>query len=96
MSIQERLFAVQDQAYASFQSRLVPTLASERFIGVRMPEARKLARSLKGTDEADKFMVDLPHYYYEENILQVLLISEIQDYAKCLAEVEGFLPYSES
>jgi len=44
MEIQSRLFELQDKAYAEFQSRLTPNIPRELFIGVRVPEARSLAK----------------------------------------------------
>ncbi|MCD7842325.1 MAG: DNA alkylation repair protein [Lachnospiraceae bacterium] len=44
--IQELLFELQDIKYADFQSNLTPTLSRERFIGVRTPELRALAKKL--------------------------------------------------
>lgn len=43
-SIQSRLFELQDLKYADFQSNLTPTLSRERFIGVRTPALRALAK----------------------------------------------------
>ena len=39
------------------------------------------------------FLKDLPHKYYDENILHALLISEIKDYDSCIKYLEEFLPY---
>lgn len=44
--IQKKLFALQDKKYAEFQSKLTPTIDSGLFIGVRVPECRKLAKAL--------------------------------------------------
>ena len=42
--IQDELFALQDTEYASFQSKLMPTVPKESIIGVRVPQLRKLAK----------------------------------------------------
>lgn len=93
MNIQQELFALQDISYADFQAKLVPNTRRELFIGVRVPEARKLAKRLAKEPEASIFLMDLPHRYYDENILHALLISEIKDFDACIAEVDQFLPY---
>lgn len=93
MNIQKELFALQDISYADFQAKLVPNTRRELFIGVRVPEARKLAKRLAKEPEASIFLMDLPHRYYDENILHALLISEIKDFDACIAEVDQFLPY---
>ncbi len=91
--IRESLLALRDEKYHAFQSRLVPTLDPETMIGVRMPGIRALAKRIHSTDEAAAFMTELPHRYYEENILHGVLISSISDPDECIRAVEEFLPY---
>lgn len=93
MTIQERLFELQDLKYAAFQSKLTPTIPKESFIGVRVPMARKLAKEFSKKEEGKTFLSCLPHEYYDENMLHGLLISEIKDYETCISELEAFLPY---
>ena len=93
MNMQKELFALQDKSYGDFQAKLVPNIPRELFIGIRVPEARKLAKRLAKEPETSKFLSNLPHKYYDENILHALLISEMKDYAECIAEVDNFLPY---
>ena len=40
MTIKEELFALQDISYGDFQSKLIPGIPRELFIGVRVPECR--------------------------------------------------------
>ena len=87
------LFEKQDQAYADFQAKLTPTIPREKFIGVRVPDVRAIAKSYKKDEEVPLFMAALPHNYYDENMLHGLLISEIKDYGKCLEELDKFLPF---
>jgi 3-methyladenine DNA glycosylase AlkD len=84
---------MQDQAYASFQSRLIPTLGEGEMIGVRTKALRDLAKEIKGTQKAADFMGELPHQYFEENQLHAFLVSEEKDYEACIRELEHFLPY---
>lgn len=91
--IQQRLFALQDEEYADFQAKLTPTIPREQFIGVRVPVVRKLAKELWKEGNIEAFLEELPHKYYDENMLHGLLLSEMKDYAKCLDAVERFLPY---
>ena len=93
MNIQKELFALQDISYGDFQAKLVPNISRELFIGVRVPEARKFAKMLAKKPEASKFLRNMPHKYYDENILHALLISEIKVYDACIVEVDNFLPY---
>lgn len=92
-NIQKKLFELQDEKYAQFQAKLTPTVPSELFIGVRVPEVRKLAKVYCKDPEHERFMQELPHEYYDENMLHGLLISEIKDYEKCIEETDKFLPY---
>ena len=93
MSILEQLYALQDTGYADFQSRLVPNIPRERFIGVRTPNMRRLAKQLAKEDAAQAFMAAVPHTYYDENILHALLICEKRDYEACVQAIDAFLPY---
>lgn len=91
--IQERLFALQDEKYREFQRSLIPGLPRENIIGIRIPAMRKLAKKFVKEPEAAVFLKQLPHTYYDENILHALLIAEIKDYDVCMEAVEAFLPY---
>lgn len=93
MSILDELLALRDEKYAAFQVKLTPGISLETCIGVRVPEARKLAKKLMKGSEYVGFLEMLPHTYYDENMLHGLLLSEIKDYQVCLEQVERFLPY---
>ena len=73
-TIQARLLALQDEAYRAFHKSLVPTLRQE-LIGVRVPQVRKLAKELAGTQESEAFLNELPHRFYEENLLHAIWLS---------------------
>ena len=92
-AIQERLFALQDADYAAFQRPLMPTVGEEAFIGVRTPALRSLAKELRGSAEAEAFLVSLPHVYFEENQLHAFLIALEKDFDTALALTGAFLPY---
>lgn len=91
--IQELLFAKQDIKYRDFQAPLFPGVEKDRFIGVRTPDLKKLAKELFGSETANKFIETLPHRYFDENQLHAFIISLIKDYETCLKEVDRFLPY---
>ena len=92
-SITDKLFALQDLKYKKFHSKLMPTIDSDVIIGVRTPDLRKLTKELKGTPEAEQFLTELPHHYYEENNLHAFLIETIKDFDVCIAALNEFLPY---
>lgn len=93
MKAQELLFQLQDKGYRDFQSKLIPTIPVETIIGVRIPAIRKLAKEYGKDPESVEFLKQLPHTYYDENILHALLVAKIKDYEACVKEVERFLPY---
>ena len=93
MTILEQLYALRDEQYAQFQAKLTPSVAAGRFIGVRVPMVRTLARKLNGGEDAAAFLAALPHIYYDEDMLHGLLLSEMSDYEACIVAVERFLPY---
>lgn len=93
MQIIERLNTLRDPAYAEFQRKLIPTVAPESIVGVRTPELRKLAKELIQTGEAEAFVNQLPHRYFDENQLHAFILSEDKDFERCLSRVSSFLPY---
>lgn len=93
MTVTERLFTLQDTKYRDFSARLTPNISKDAVIGVRAPAIRALAKELYGTDDAARFMAELPHKYFDENNLHGALICCIRDYASAMAETERFLPY---
>lgn len=93
MNITEQLFSMQDEKYKQFNCKLIPTVDPAAVIGVRVPNLRKLAKELNGTAEAQAFLSELPHKYYDENNLHAYLIALMKDYEACIAALEAFLPY---
>ena len=93
MTVYERLSACRDEEYRDFQSKLVPNIPKETVLGVRTPDMRKIAKEIKGTEDAEAFLSQLPHEYYEENLVHFFLIAEIRDFDECVKAVETFLPY---
>ena len=92
-TIRERIFALRDEQYAAFDRRLVPNIALERVLGVRVPAQRALAREIAGDEEAEAFLEALPHEYLEENHLHAFLLDHIRDRGEALARLEAFLPH---
>ena len=90
--IREELFRIRDIEYRDFQVRLIPSVEPDQVIGVRTPALRKYARQLAIRADAQIFLRDLPHRYFDENQLHAFMISGIKDYGKCLEEVNIFLP----
>ena len=93
MNLIDRLIKVKDDKYKEFQSKLVPNIPKESIIGIRTPEMRKIAKEVFESEDKDSFLNDLPHKYYEENLIHFFIISMIKDFDECVKRVEEFLPY---
>lgn len=95
---QKLLFENRDAGYRDFHSRLVPNVPKQSIIGVRLPKLRQLAKRLLSdaswrADRMGGFLSELPHKYYDENMLHALIVSAEKDFDKCVELVEAFLPY---
>ena len=91
--VYDRLATCRDAKYQAFQSKLVPNIDAGTILGVRTPDMRRIAKEVNGTKEAEEFLADLPHSFYEENLVHFFLIAMIRDFDACVAAVERFLPY---
>lgn len=93
MNIKEELFKLQDIKYRDFQIKLVPNISADSIIGVRTPDMRNLAKKIFKDNNYEEFLNDLPHKYYEENLIHFFIIAQIKDFDVCIKEVERFLTY---
>ena len=93
MKIQKELFSRQDKEYMKFLSKLTPNVPEDTIIGVRIPEIRKLAKKLVKNNEHEDFLKELPHKYYDENLLHGAIISESKNFEKCIKLLDNFLPF---
>ncbi len=91
--ILERLRALGEESYANFQRRLTPGPDPDSFLGVRVPALRQLAAEMKKDGTREKFLDELPHRYYDENLLHSVLLIGEKDYAHCMERIEAFLPH---
>lgn len=93
MTLYDRLNEVRDEAYRELLIRLVPNVLPETVVGVRTPEMRRIAKDIFTSADRDAFLNDLPHKYYEENLIHFFVLSMIRDFDECVRRVEAFLPY---
>jgi len=91
--IRAELFRRQDLKYRDFQGALIPTVPTDRVIGVRTPALRAFAKELSRRGGADDFLADLPHRYFDENQLHAFVLCEIKDFDRCLSAVDRFLSF---
>ena len=90
--IRKLLMEYQDVKYKEFQSKLILGVSPEKVIGVRTPILRKMAKELEKR-EAELFLSELPHTYFEENQLHGFILSELKSFEECVEKLEKFLPY---
>lgn len=89
-----KLFQLKDDGYRAFQAKLVPTIPADSIIGVRMPALRKCARTFAADQRAGAFLHELPHRYYEENMLHALLVNQLAATLPVAFDLlDAFLPY---
>ena len=91
--LQNQLFELQDLKYKEFHQKLMPTVNSDNVIGIRTPVLRKFAKTFSKTEEAESFLKNLPHKYYEEDNLHAFLLEQIKDYNVLIEELNKFLPF---
>lgn len=91
--IRKDLFALQDVPYRDFQLKLFPGCDVSRFIGVRTPALRALAKEYGKRVDTGTFLTDLPHAYFDEDQLHAFLLETVRDFDRCMDSVEAFLPY---
>ena len=84
--LQQRLFELQDLKYRDFHSRLMPGVDKDKIIGIRTPVLKKFAKEYMKEPGWKQFLRELPHKYYEEDNLHMILIGSIKDYDTCMAE----------
>ena len=93
MTLYDKLIEEKDDEYKKFQARLVPDIPPETIVGVRTPQMRRIAKEVFESEYRDEFLSDLPHKYYEENLIHFFVVALIKDFDNCVNAVEAFLPY---
>lgn len=91
--VTQALLQLREAENAAFAAKLIPTIDADKVLGVRLPAIRQLAKKYKGSEEADRFLLALPHEYLEENHLHSFLIAQMQDFDECISQLERFLPF---
>ena len=93
-AIQDEIFALRDEEYKAFNSKLIPTVDPASVIGVRTPALRALAKKLSSDGQrVSVFLNSLPHKYFEENQIHAFIISGMKDFDDCINALNAFLPY---
>ncbi len=89
--IKEKLFQLADEKYKKFQSGLCPETSN--IIGVRVPVLRNYAKELSKKYEIEKLLKQIDNEYYEEIMLQGMLIGLINDNIENIQnKIKEFVP----
>lgn len=98
-SIRAQLESLADPDYKAFNAKLIPTVDPATMIGIRVPRLRALAKRLRRGDAhvLEGFLADLPHRYFEENMLHAILIGDVYpSIEQTIAALSRFLPHTDN
>ncbi len=93
MDILKELTSLADNNYKEFHQKLIPGVDRALILGVRVPKVRLLAKELSKSGEGAAFMAELPHHYYDENMLHALLLNELKKPDIIYSELTRFGPF---
>lgn len=89
--IKEKLWKLADSKYKEFHSGLCPGI--DTIIGVRVPILRNYAKQLAKEYEISELLKEIDNQYYEEIMLQGMLIGlEKGDFKIIQKHIEEFVP----
>lgn len=92
--IQKHLFEIMSDAdYRVLQQKIIPNVDPELIIGIRTPVIREYAKELRKSGGYAEFIEKLPHQYFEEYMLHVMILNDEKDYETAIRETERLLPY---
>lgn len=94
--LQKELFKLKDEKYKEFHSKLIPNIDSGKIIGIRMPVLKKFVNDNSDSLLNSGFLNALPHEYYEENNIHIMLINRIKDFSCCIKALDRFLPFMDN
>ena len=93
-NIQKHLFEIRSDAdYRALQQKIIPNVDPELVIGIRTPVIREYAKQLRKSGDHVTFIKKLPHIYFEEYMLHVMILNDEKDYETAIRETERLLPY---
>lgn len=81
-----------DDSYKEFHSKLVPGIYN--ILGLRGPIAKQIAKKYANTDTGYQFLNDLPHSYYDENLVHGYMLGYLKGDIDTLKDhIVNFLTY---
>lgn len=81
-----------DDAYRTFNARIVATADPATMLGVRVPKLRTLTQKILRSKDREAFLDELPHRFYEENLLHAFVLNEEKELSVLCSRLERFLP----
>ena len=92
--VQKHLFEIRsDKDYRALQQRILPNIDPELIIGVRTPAVKAYAKELRKSGDHKAFIQNVPHKFFEENLLHVMVLNDEKDFDDLIRETEIILPY---
>ena len=92
--IQKHLFEIRsDPDYRALQQKIIPNVDPDTIIGVRTPAVKAYAKELRKSGKHTDFTAHLPHRYFEEYLLHVMVLNDEKDYETVIRETERLLPF---
>ena len=89
-----RIYELCDPKYKEFHQRLIPSVESERVLGLRSPDAMKIAKEFTGTKEGELFLGEGGHKYYDENVVHAFMLGRLkEDFDSKKERILSFLPF---
>lgn len=93
MTIRETLEQYRDDSSRDFSAKIIPNVDKSKILGIKVPFLRSLAKEIFKSNQYESFLNELPHKYFEENLLHGFIIQQIKNYDLALKETKKFLPY---
>lgn len=93
----EYICAGAEESYAAFSAKLLPEVATQRVLGIRLPVLRKYAAAI-GKGSYSSFLVAAKKQAkekvpsLEQNLLRAFVIGQIRDWEEAKREIISFIP----
>lgn len=83
-----------EEGYGDFTAKLIPTLPREKILGVRAPNAKKIAKAYAKDEAGKSFLASLPHTYHDEYMVHAYMLGYLRlPFEEMKAQIAGLLPY---
>lgn len=80
-----------DEKYKIFTQKLIPNIEAEKFIGIRIPYLRKIAKEISKGNYIEFLNIN-KNYYFEETMLEGLVIGNINNSLIAEKYIKRFIP----